>query len=76
MFVSMLRKMALLTLTAVLILAASSCRPDRPWAYARIGPVNIETYALNTDFYKVIIKGDKRCCASKNFESSSAKKKY
>jgi hypothetical protein len=47
-FGSILRKMILLSLSVMLILAASSCRPDRPWAHAKIGPVNIET-CFNAD---------------------------
>ncbi len=32
------RKAALLSVAAVLILSAISCRPDRPWAAADAGP--------------------------------------
>lgn len=64
----MFRKIALLSLPAMIILAATSCRPERPWAQVFIEQKNLET--------KVIIKGDDRCCASKNFESSSEIGKY
>lgn len=61
----MFRKIALFSLPAMIILAATSCRPERPWA-----PIFYEEKT------KALIKGDDRCCASKNFESSSEIGKY
>jgi len=59
-----LRKVILLSLPVMFILAASSCGPERPWAAG-------ENFEING-----LLKGDKRCCALKNFESGSAIGKY